>query len=148
MFVSISSFTNAIFSPQSEVILFCSRFSALACHAPDQFPTAWTAEAGCDVSVVLTSFRDEVTDIKYHDIALVVAHGWAKRLTLEAADSLFEQIKASIVSAPELEDLEEWIRPDGKPLLPRRAVWRHRNEEAGRKLVRPVVERAVKLWAG
>lgn len=35
---------------------------------------------------------------------------------------------------------------DGKPLLPRRAVWSHSNSKAGRKLIRPLVEKAVRQW--
>lgn len=122
---------------------------------PEQTPPEWfsverayTAEVSADVSVVLTNYRDTLTDRKVHEIALVVAHGWGKRLGEKAADRLFLALKRGIEDAPELDVLEEWKRPDGKPLLPRRAVWRHFNDKAGRKLLRPVVERAAKEWSG
>ncbi|KAK4699944.1 protein NUD1, partial [Phenoliferia sp. Uapishka_3] len=108
---------------------------------------AWTAESGTDVSCVLTHYRDE-TDRKVKEIAIVVAHGWGKRLSEASADALFLALTQAIEEAPELADssLEKWERPDGKQLLPRRAVWRHYSESAGRKVIRPIVERAAREW--
>ncbi|KAL8280268.1 hypothetical protein RQP46_007382 [Phenoliferia psychrophenolica] len=109
---------------------------------------AWTAESGTDVSCVLTNYRDPISDRKVHEIAIVVAHGWSKRLHERAADRLFEALKKGIEDAPELDVLEKWERPDGKPLLPRRMVWRHFSDDAGRKLLRPIVERVASKWKG
>lgn len=41
---------------------------------------AWTSEIQADVSVALTNFRDEKSGEKYRQLALVVAHGYGKRL--------------------------------------------------------------------
>lgn len=136
-----------VFRRARSVYLALYRLLTAADPTPLRHP-AYTAEVSADVSVVLTNYRDTLTDRKVHEIALVVAHGWGKRLGEKAADRLFLALKRGIEDAPELDVLEEWKRPDGKPLLPRRAVWRHFNDEAGRKLLRPVVERAAKEWSG
>lgn len=49
------------------------------------------------------------------EIALVVAHGYGKRLEESAADSLFHAIKLAIETAPFLE-VNEWVRPVRLPL--------------------------------
>lgn len=41
--------------------------------------TAWTSEIQADVTVALTNYRDKKGD-KYRQIALVVAHGYGRRL--------------------------------------------------------------------
>lgn len=46
--------------------------------------TAYTAEALVDVSVMLTNYRDE-NDVKIHEIALVVAHGWGPSPSLPSS---------------------------------------------------------------
>ncbi|SCV73693.1 BQ2448_6123 [Microbotryum intermedium] len=107
---------------------------------------AWTAEIGADVSVCLTSFEDE-DGKKTRELALVVAHGFGKRLHEHAADSLFQTLKKSIENAG-VEDLQKWERPDGKPLLPRRAVYRHHDSTASRKMWRPVIEKVAMEWTG
>ncbi|SGY25632.1 BQ5605_C018g08650 [Microbotryum silenes-dioicae] len=122
-------------------------------RTPEGFPQewfaierAWTAEIGADVSVCLTSFKDEKGK-KTRELALVVAHGFGKRLHEHAADSLFQTLKRSIENAG-VEDLQVWERPDGKPLLPRRAVYRHHDSTASRKMWRPVIEKAAMEWTG
>jgi exopolyphosphatase len=67
-------------------------------------------------------------------------------MDLRAADSLFSHIKNEFEKSPQF-NLTVWIRPDGKPLLPRRAVWNY-HDGSGRKLVRPFVEAAVRSWGG
>ncbi|KAM0751428.1 hypothetical protein T439DRAFT_288358 [Meredithblackwellia eburnea MCA 4105] len=110
---------------------------------------AWTSESNTDVSVVLTSFKDPLADKKVHEIALVVAHGLSKRLHEKAADRLFHTLKRAIEEAPELAGLEKWTRPDKKKLLPRRAVWVYSEDGwGGRKLIRPIVEKAAREWEG
>lgn len=78
------------------------------------------------------------------EIVVVVAAGHFKRLHESAAESLF----ATICDALEekLGKMEEWSRPDGKQLLPRRMVWTHHYPGSGRKVVRPIVEDAVRKW--
>lgn len=119
------------------------------------------------MSVALTNYRDAHGQ-KVKEVALVVAHGWGKRLDEAASNRLFKALTSAMENAPEFKVLEKWERPyvlnlilssssrasltcncrDGKPLLPRRAVWRHYNGEAGRKLLRPIFERAVREWEG
>lgn len=42
--------------------------------------SAWTSEIQADVTVALTNFHDKKTGEKYRQIALVVAHGYGRRL--------------------------------------------------------------------
>lgn len=128
-----------------------SFFSSFATHRHFEltlFRTgAWTSEIRADVSVILTGFRDKSGD-KIRQIALVVAHGLGGRLNEKYADSLFLTLKNAIEDADVFKgELKRWKRPDGKKLLPRRAVWEHQ-AKAGRKIVRPIVEKAVREWAG
>lgn len=97
---------------------------------------------------MLTNYRDPATERKVHEIAIVVAHGWGKRLHEHAANRLFHALVQGIVDAPELDVIEKWERPDGKELLPRRMVWRHFSDDAGRKTIRPIVERVAREWEG
>lgn len=115
--------------------------------APEWFAVerSYTSEHGADVSVVLNSFKDP-NDDKTREIALVVATGWVKRLDVRAADDLFAALVKAVEDSKEL-DVEPWHRPDGKPLLPRRAVWRQNNKTAGRKVVRPILEKVAQQWA-
>ncbi|GAA5873481.1 hypothetical protein JCM3774_002428 [Rhodotorula dairenensis] len=108
---------------------------------------AWTAEIQADVTVALTNFRDKKTGEKYRQIALVVAHGYGRRLHAGSADRLFKQLKHAIESAG-IEGLEKWHRPDKKPLLARRAVYQYQSAHASRKFWRPKIEQAVKDWQG
>ncbi|ORY73858.1 hypothetical protein BCR35DRAFT_306970 [Leucosporidium creatinivorum] len=107
---------------------------------------AWTSEIGADVSVCLTNFRDD-DGTKTREIALVVAHGFGKRLSTRAATSLFDALKHAIENAGV--ELSPWSRPDGKPLLPRRGVWQlGEGSEASRKFWRPIIEKAAREWSG
>ena len=71
------------------------------------------------MSVCLTNYKDE-DGVKTREIALVVAHGYGKRLSTKAASSLFHTLEHAIETAGV--ELTHWKRPDGKPLLPRRAM--------------------------
>ncbi|KAJ1309729.1 hypothetical protein OPQ81_006494 [Rhizoctonia solani] len=129
---------------------------------------AWTKEIYADVSLALTSYReggigdepipldsdgDEDDDCnsntgknkgaKRREIALVVQDG--RRLTRPMANSLFETIKSEIEAAPEL-NVTAWTGGDlgGE----RRMIWDQWFPKASRKVVRPVVERAVEGWYG
>ncbi|GAA5977572.1 hypothetical protein JCM10908_005025 [Rhodotorula pacifica] len=108
---------------------------------------AWTSEIQADVTVALTNFRDKKTGEKYRQIALVVAHGYGRRLHAGSADRLFHQLKHAIESAG-IKNLEKWHRPDKKPLLARRAVYQYQSADASRKFWRPKIEQAVKDWQG
>lgn len=77
----------------------------------------------------------------------MVAHGFGKRLSERAADSLFAQLKSTIETAGV--KMEPWMRPDGKQLLPRRAVYNlDPSETASRKFWRPLIEKAAREWQG
>ncbi|GAA5943942.1 hypothetical protein JCM10213_009038 [Rhodosporidiobolus nylandii] len=108
---------------------------------------AWTSELQADVTVALSNFRHPDTGEKTRQLALVVAHGYGKRLHEGSANRLFHQLKHAIESAG-VKGLEKWKRPDGKPLLPRRAVYEYRSDTASRKFWRPIIEAAVREWEG
>jgi exopolyphosphatase len=52
---------------------------------------------------------------------------------------LFHQLKDAIENAG-VKGLKDWKRPDGKKLLPRRAVYEYQSDTASRKFWRPIVE--------
>lgn len=55
---------------------------------------------------------------------MVVAHGYGKRLHEGSANRLFRAI-VNAVEESGVEGMVKWKRPDGKKLLPRRAVWQY-----------------------
>ncbi|GEM10239.1 exopolyphosphatase [Rhodotorula toruloides] len=116
--------------------------------APEWFAIerAWTAEIQADVSVALTNFRDHRTGEKTRQIALVVAHGYGKRLHEGSANRLFNQLRQAIEHAG-VKNLNKWHRPDKKPLLARRAVYQYQGDYS-RKFWRPILEQVVKEWEG
>lgn len=111
---------------------------------PEFFAVArtWTGETGQDVSIILTKEKKDGNKIR--ELCLIVARGWSGRIDTHAADSLFNHIKNEIEKSDEFQDLETWIRPDGKPMLSRRAVWRFKG--SGRKTVRPFIEDVIGKW--
>lgn len=139
---------------------------------------AWTKEILADVSLALTSYReggvgdemwngdddeeddddeddddddddededpnDPASGPRRREIALVVQDG--RRLSREDADSVFAAIATEIENAPELK-LKRW--KGGELGGERRMVWNQRSRKASRKVVRPIVERAVERWYG
>ncbi|CAO1626069.1 unnamed protein product [Sympodiomycopsis kandeliae] len=100
-------------------------------------------------------FRFGVTrKIKERQIVLIV--GESDRLNHKLADELYTVITEAIESYSEvLEGLQRW-RGDGNDgngnegdLLGkkhRRMVWTHQSANGGRKLIRPIVDDAVKAW--
>ncbi|BGP41844.1 hypothetical protein JCM10449v2_005836 [Rhodotorula kratochvilovae] len=108
---------------------------------------AWTAEIQADVSVALTNFRDPKSGEKYRQLALVVAHGYGKRLHEGSGNRLFQTIVKAI-EEPGIPGMKKWKRPDGKKLLPRRAVYQFQSDTASRKHWRPIIEKAVMEWEG
>lgn len=113
---------------------------------------AWTDEIGADVSVVLTSYVNPSTLRKEKQIVLVVAHGLGQRLGTGSANRLFKRLVRAVEDEKKegglLPSLRRWKRGDGKRLLERRMVWVHEESSVGRKVVRPLLERATETWEG
>jgi exopolyphosphatase len=65
------------------------------------------------------------------------------RINDTQADSLFQVVKEALENNDQGIDLQPWHRVD--ELAPRQMVWVHRSK-AGRKVIRPIVEEAVKGW--
>lgn len=131
----------------------------------------WTKEIAADISLSLNSFKVKVkrdyalqhnlaieeevfeeadegvrfVKVKTREIALVVRASHSHRLDEAAADSLFEVIKAAI-DEEEVIDAKPWHRQD--ELVGRQMVWTHHIQNGGRKLIRPIVEDAVRSWRG
>lgn len=109
---------------------------------------------------------------KRRELAIVVAHvsrppysepslahnplqGWVNRLDEAHAQSLFDMLVDEVegLAHDPLEALKvrPWKRPDGKELLPRRAVWhqviKHGGNGLGRKAIRPLLEKAIRCGA-
>lgn len=115
---------------------FQELFDWFAVHA------AWTAETGVDLSVVLSKYKikEHGKKKKVREISLVVRDD--VRIDEIQANSLFQCVKKAMEENEEL-DLVPWHR--NSELAPRQVVWIDRSG-AGRKIVRPVVERAVMSW--
>ncbi|GAA6015319.1 hypothetical protein JCM11491_001010 [Sporobolomyces phaffii] len=123
-------------------------------RTPEQTPPewfaierAWTSEIQADVTVALTNFRHPKTKRKTRQIAIVVAHGYGKRLHEGSANRLFHQLQKAVESAG-IDGLKKWKRGDGKPLLPRRAVYEYEAKGASRKFWRPKIEQVAREWTG
>lgn len=103
---------------------------------------AWTAEVGVDVSVVLSKkkIKEHGKKKKVRQLTLVVRDD--VRIDQRQADSLFQTVKEAIEENDVL-DLVPWERND--ELSPRQIVWTDRSG-ASRKVVRPIVEEAVRGW--
>lgn len=102
-------------------------------------------------SLTLPSFALRLNKYKIHDkhgkkqkireIVLTVRSD--VRIDQAQADSLFETVKKALENEPTL-DLKPWHR--ASKLGRRQMVWTHENEDAGRKVIRPIVEKAVMGW--
>ncbi|GAA5916729.1 uncharacterized protein JCM6883_000092 [Sporobolomyces salmoneus] len=124
-------------------------------RTPEQTPPewfaierAWTSEIQADVTVALTNFRHPKTKRKTRQIAVIVAHGYGKRLHEGAANRLFHQLQHAIENADIAGELKKWKRPDGKKLLPRRAVYEYEAKGASRKFWRSKLEQVAMDWTG
>lgn len=106
---------------------------------------AWTAQVGADVSIALTKYkiRDEETGKKHkiREIILVVRND--VRINDTQADSLFKTVSEAIESDETLK-VKPWYR--ATELGRRQMVWTHERGDAGRKVLRPIVEAAVEAW--
>ncbi|CAN8102460.1 unnamed protein product [Discula destructiva] len=103
---------------------------------------AWTAEVGVDVSVVLSKLKvkEHGKKKKLRQLTLVVRDD--VRIDARQADSLFRTVKKAIEENDVL-DLVPWDR--NPELSARQFVWTEQNG-ASRKVIRPIVEAAVRDW--
>jgi exopolyphosphatase len=115
----------------------------LHCHA-NALSQAWTAEAGVDISICLNKYKKHYKDgekEKIREIVLTVRDD--VRIDQDQADSLFKVVKEALENNKEGIELTPWHRVD--ELSARQMVWTHKSD-AGRKLIRPIVEDAVMGW--
>lgn len=105
---------------------------------------AWTAQVGADISVALNKYktRDEHgKKRKIREIVLCVRND--VRIDEEQADSLFRTVSRAIEKDETLK-AKPWHR--ASELGRRQMVWTHEREDAGRKVIRPIIEAAVESW--
>ncbi|KAH8733052.1 hypothetical protein GQ44DRAFT_696858 [Phaeosphaeriaceae sp. PMI808] len=117
---------------------FAELFDWFAVHA------AWTAETGVDISICLNKYKKHYKDgekEKVREIVLTVRDD--VRIDQDQADALFKVVKEALENNKEGVELTPWHRAD--ELAPRQMVWTHRSD-AGRKLIRPIVEDVVINW--
>lgn len=93
-----------------------------------------------DVAIITTSFKDSKRT-KHRELALSVRTG--SRLNATQADDIFDVVSAAIER--ELR-VGPWPGPSDQVPEGRYRVWANLDKDAGRKVVRPVVERAVTEW--
>ncbi|KAK0569832.1 hypothetical protein OC861_000543 [Tilletia horrida] len=112
----------------------------------------WTEEIRADISVALTSYKvdappehAESDKIKQREIILVVRSD--HRIDEEQADHLFRHIVDAVESAPNLDVVRWKAQKSSEKLEGRQMVWTHNTADGGRKIVRPIVENAVRSWA-
>jgi exopolyphosphatase len=105
---------------------------------------AWTAQVGADISVTLNKYTtrdDSGTKRKIREIVLVVRND--VRIGAKQADDLF-RIVSEAIEKDETLKVKPWHR--AHELVRRQMVWTHEREDAGRKVIRPLVEAAVESW--
>ncbi|PWN32140.1 DHH phosphoesterase [Meira miltonrushii] len=107
----------------------------------------WTKEIKADISLSLNSYKlikkkvEKDGKQKVREVCLVVRA--SHRLDENSATSLFNAIKETIDESPFI-DAEPWHKVD--ELEQRQMVWVHHVPNGGRKLIRPIIEDAVKNW--
>lgn len=112
-------------------------FDWFAVHA------AWTAEVGVDISICLNKYKvkgKHGKKRKIREVVLVVRDD--VRIDQAQANSLFRVVKEALERDESL-GLKPWHRAD--ELGARQMVWTHESG-AGRKVIRPIVEKAVMGW--
>jgi len=103
---------------------------------------AWTAQLGTDISVALTKYKikdKHGKKVKIREIILVVRCD--VRINEPQADNLFDTVVKAVEAHPDLE-AKPWHRAD--ELGKRQMVWTHSG--GGRKMIRPIIEKAVEGW--
>ncbi|KXJ86968.1 hypothetical protein Micbo1qcDRAFT_125394 [Microdochium bolleyi] len=116
----------------------------------DWFATqaAWTAQVGSDISVVLNKYKIKERDEngkkvkrKIREIVLCVRND--VRIDEDQADELFRVVKEAIEKDETL-NVKPWHR--AAELGRWQMAWTHEQGDAGRKVIRPIVEAAVESW--
>ncbi|KAL8391846.1 hypothetical protein RB599_004677 [Gaeumannomyces hyphopodioides] len=105
---------------------------------------AWTAQVGADISVALNRYKgtdENGKEKKVRELVLCVRSD--VRINNNQADDLFDTVKRAIESHPELQ-AKPWHRVN--ELGRRQMVWTYEGKDAGRKIIRPIVEAAVEAW--
>ncbi|KAK8061206.1 DHH phosphoesterase [Apiospora hydei] len=105
---------------------------------------AWTAQVGADISIALNKYKTRDAKGKKQKIReIVLCVRTDVRINANQADSLFETVSQAIEADKSL-NVKRWHRAG--ELGTRQMVWTHEQEEAGRKVIRPIVEAAVEAW--
>jgi len=106
---------------------------------------AWTAEIRTDISITLTKYKTRThkgKKQKIREIVLVVRDN--VRIDEKQADSLFRTVSEAIEKDRGL-NVEKWHQAD--QLRARQMVWvQGKGSNAGRKVLRPLVQKAVEAW--
>lgn len=105
---------------------------------------AWTAQVGADISVALNKYKEkdeEGKKKKIREIVLCVRND--VRIDAKQADDLFRTVSEAIEKDKTL-NVKRWHR--ASELGRRQMVWTHERADAGRKVVRPIIEAAVRAW--
>lgn len=106
---------------------------------------AWTSQANTDISVALNKYKikdKHGKKKKIREIVLVVRSD--VRIDEAQADDLFKTVSDAINNDATLK-AKPWHRAD--ELGKRQMVWTHERSDAGRKVIRPIIEAAVKSWS-
>ncbi|KAJ4287955.1 hypothetical protein N0V90_011970 [Kalmusia sp. IMI 367209] len=122
---------------QIEKTGFGELFHWFAVHA------AWTAAINVDIDVCLNKYKIKGKDgekKKMREIVLTVRDD--VRIDKVQADALFKAVSKALENDKSL-GLKPWHRAE--ELAPRQMVWTHQSG-AGRKVIRPIVEDAVRNW--
>ncbi|RSH89547.1 hypothetical protein EHS25_002098 [Saitozyma podzolica] len=101
---------------------------------------AWAHDNKVDIAILLTNYKDAQGN-KQREIIMTVRAD--HRIDEAEAERLFTDVKREIEEAKELQ-LTPWN--DGQDLGRWRAAWTHSRADGGRKVVRPLVEKAVQHW--
>ncbi|ETS77083.1 hypothetical protein PFICI_10957 [Pestalotiopsis fici W106-1] len=105
---------------------------------------AWTAQMGADISIALNKYKikdKHGKKRKIREIVLCVRND--VRIDEAQADDLFRTVSEAIENDKTL-NVKPWHRAD--ELGRRQMIWTHERSDAGRKVIRPIVEAAVRDW--
>jgi exopolyphosphatase len=104
---------------------------------------AWTAQVGADISVALNKYKvkEKGGKRKIREIVLCVRND--VRVDEKQADDLFHTISQAVETDKTL-NVKPWHRVS--ELGRRQMVWTHEREDAGRKVIRPIIDAAVESW--
>jgi exopolyphosphatase len=100
----------------------------------------WAHHNQVDIAIMLTSYKNEEGEKRREIIMTVKSH---HRIDANEAERLFNDAKRDIEASEDLK-LTPWN--NGQELPQWRYAWTHNREDGGRKIVRPLVEKAVQHW--